>query len=98
VFWQGALTDVLNPKVAMFFLAFLPQFVEADAPHKPLAFLVLGLIFIFNGTIWCLAVAVVTVRAAGRVRRSNGAMAWINRGIGALFIYLGGRIALIQAK
>src|ERR1700727_4058975 len=45
VFWQGALTDVLNPKVAMFFLAFLPQFVEVDGPHKPLAFLIIGVIF-----------------------------------------------------
>ena len=51
VFWQGALTNVLNPKVAMFFLAYLPQFVDADAPHKPLAFLMLGLIFVFNGTL-----------------------------------------------
>jgi threonine/homoserine/homoserine lactone efflux protein len=98
VFWQGALTNMLNPKVAMFFLGFLPQFVDADAPHKPLAFLTLGLIFIFNGTLWCLAVAIVSARAASRVRRSSGTMAWINRGLGALFIYLGIRIAFAQAK
>ena len=96
VFWQGALTNVLNPKVAMFFLAFLPQFVEADAPHKALAFLTLGLIFIFNGTLWCLAVAIVAARAARRMQTSGRAIAWVNRGIGALFIYLGGRIALAQ--
>ena len=57
VFWQGALTNVLNPKVALFFLAFLPQFVAADSPHKTLAFLALGLIFIASGTLWCLGVA-----------------------------------------
>jgi len=98
VFWQGALTDVLNPKVAMFFLAFLPQFVDTDAPHKPLAFLMLGLIFIFNGTLWCLGVAIMTARAAGRVRNSGRAMAWINRSLGALFVYLGVRIAFAQAR
>jgi threonine/homoserine/homoserine lactone efflux protein len=98
VFWQGALTNVLNPKVAMFFLAFLPQFVDTDAPHKPLAFLALGLIFVFNGTLWCLAVAVAAARAAGHVRRSGAIMAWINRGLGALFVYLGARIAFAQAK
>ena len=96
VFWQGALTNVLNPKVAMFFLAFLPQFVDADAPHKPFAFLTLGLIFVFNGTLWCLAVAVAAARAAGPLRKSSHAIAWINRGLGALFIYLGGRIALAE--
>lgn len=98
VFWQGALTNALNPKVAMFFLAFLPQFVDADAPHKPLAFLMLGLIFIFNGTLWCLAVAVAAARAAVRVQGSASAIAWINRGLGALFVYLGVRIAFAQAK
>jgi threonine/homoserine/homoserine lactone efflux protein len=98
VFWQGALTNVLNPKVAMFFLAFLPQFVDADTPNKPLAFLALGLIFVFNGTLWCLAVALAAARAAGYLRKSSRAVAWINRGLGALFVYLGARLAFAQAK
>ena len=75
VFWQGALTNVLNPKVALFFLAFLPQFVAADSPHKALAFSLLGLIFIFNGTLWCLGVAAFAARAAGRIRQSGRALA-----------------------
>ncbi|MGY3448203.1 LysE family translocator [Bradyrhizobium sp. USDA 4353] len=98
VFWQGALTNVLNPKVAMFFLAFLPQFVAADAPHKPLAFLLLGTIFIVNGTIWCLGVAIVAARAARRVRGSSAALLWLNRAIGGLFVYLGVRIAMLEAR
>jgi threonine/homoserine/homoserine lactone efflux protein len=98
VFWQGALTNVLNPKVALFFLAFLPQFVAADSPHKPLAFALLGMIFIFNGTIWCLGVAAFAARAAGRIRQSGQALLWINRALGSLFIYLGVRVALLQSR
>lgn len=95
VFWQGALTNVLNPKVALFFLAFLPQFVASDSPHKALAFLLLGLIFVGNGTAWCLGVAAFAARAAGRIRRSSRILPWINRALGGLFIYLGVRIAAI---
>ena len=98
VFWQGALTNVLNPKVALFFLAFLPQFVAADSAHKTLAFLTLGLIFIANGTLWCFGVAAFAARAAGRIRRSAGAMAWINRALGGLFVYLGIRVAMLEAR
>jgi threonine/homoserine/homoserine lactone efflux protein len=98
VFWQGALTNVLNPKVALFFLAFLPQFVDAEAQHKALAFLALGLIFIFNGTLWCVSVAIVAARASGRVKKSGRMMDFVNRGLGALFVYLGARIALAHAK
>jgi len=98
VFWQGALTNVLNPKVALFFLAFLPQFVEAASPHKALAFIVLGAIFIFNGTLWCLGVAMVSARTARRFRQSGTAMRWINRALGSMFVYLGARMAMLQAR
>lgn len=98
VFLQGALTNILNPKVALFFLAFLPQFVAADAPRKSLAFLLLGGIFVLNSTIWCLGVAWGAARTAGRIRDSALAVTWLNRAIGGLFVYLGIRIALLQAR
>ncbi|MET0678708.1 MAG: LysE family translocator [Bradyrhizobium sp.] len=98
VFWQGALTNALNPKVALFFLAFLPQFVAAESTHKTLAFLVLGLIFITSGTVWCLCIAAFAAKAAGRIRRSSGAVAWVNRALGGLFVYLGIRVAMLEAR
>jgi threonine/homoserine/homoserine lactone efflux protein len=98
VFWQGALTNVLNPKVALFFLAFLPQFVAGDSAHKTLAFLVLGLIFISTGTLWCLGIAAFAARVASRIRQSAGAMAWVNRLLGGLFVYLGIRVAMLEGR
>src|SRR3954463_5954796 len=98
VFWQGALTNVLNPKVALFFLAFLPQFVAVESAHKTLAFLALGLIFISSGTLWCFGIAAFAARPAGRIRQSAGAMVWINRALGRLFVYLGIRVAMLEAR
>lgn len=98
VFWQGVLTCALNPKVALFFLAFLPQFVAAESPHKALAFLTLGLIFITSGTLWCFTVAAFAARAAGRIRQSADTMAWINRLLGGMFVYLGVRVAMMDTR
>ena len=98
VFWQGALTDALNPKVALFFLAFLPQFVAVDSPHKAAAFVLLGLIFISTGTLWCLGVAAFAARAGGRITRSGRALAWINRALGGLFVVLGMRVAMLGSR
>lgn len=92
---QGFLTNVLNPKVAMFFLAFLPQFIDADAPAKALALATLGLIFNVNGTIINLIVAA----AAGRAGASPGfvrARVWIERAVGALFVGFGLRLVLAE--
>jgi RhtB (resistance to homoserine/threonine) family protein len=93
IFAQGFLTNVLNPKVALFFLAFVPQFIEPAAEHKALAFLVLGAIFNFNGTLWCLLLAWLSARV-GALGMSRRLGAWLNRAVGAVFIFLGVRLAL----
>lgn len=98
VFRQGVFTNALNPKVALFFLAFLPQFVDADAPLKALAFTALGMMFIGTGTLWGLGVAMFAARAARRVRQSGRALVWINRALGGVFIYLGIRVALLKTR
>jgi threonine/homoserine/homoserine lactone efflux protein len=92
VFLQGFLTNVLNPKVALFFLAFLPQFVDPAAPSKALAFVFLGCVFNFNGTLWNLFVAWSAARVL-RFDRSRRFALWLNRAVGALFMYLGVRLA-----
>ena len=94
IFFQGFLTNVLNPKVALFFLAFLPQFVSSDAPSKPLAFLFLGAVFDFNGTIWNLLVAWSTARISSRFGTGDHFKTWFNRCVGGLLVFVGIRLAL----
>jgi len=98
VFLQGALTNALNPKVALFFLAFLPQFVSSESPNRAAAFVLLGLIFVVNGTLWCVGVAAFAATAARRLKQSGSAMLWVNRALGGLFVYLGVRMAMLQAR
>lgn len=94
IFAQGFLTNVLNPKVAIFFLAFVPQFIAADASNKPQALIVLGCIFNFNGMLWCHLLAVSTAFARQRVRISQAVTLWLNRFIGVMFISFGIKLAL----
>jgi threonine/homoserine/homoserine lactone efflux protein len=93
VFRGGFLTNALNPKVAIFFLAFVPQFIAPHAEHQALAFLALGSLFNIDSVIvnagWALAAAWLARR--GAVQRS---LQWLDRAAGAMFVAFGLRLAL----
>jgi threonine/homoserine/homoserine lactone efflux protein len=92
-FRQGILTNLLNPKVALFFLAFLPQFIDPGSNAKILAFLALGLTFVTTGTIWCLILAWFAAALSQRLRTSRIIRGWLNRTIGSVFVFLGIKLA-----
>jgi threonine/homoserine/homoserine lactone efflux protein len=97
-FRQGILTNVLNPKVALFFLAFLPQFIDSATPSKTTAFLVLGFTFVTTGTIWCLVLAWFAATFSARLRGNATVAALLNRVVGSLFIFLGLRLAVAARR
>lgn len=92
-FLQGMLTNLLNPKVALFFLAFLPQFIDPTHGARPLAFLALGATFITTGLAWCLVLACGAARLQGFLLRKPRVRMLIDRAVGALFLGLGVRLA-----
>ena len=95
VFAQGFLTNVLNPKVALFFLALLPQFISADAPDKPAAFLFLGAVFVAGGALFLFALVALAhrLRAFGASRITRRVLNAVG---GALFAALA--VRLVQAE
>ena len=94
VYRAGLLTNVLNPKVALFFLAFLPQFVAPTAESRVLSFLFLGGVFIFNGTLWCLVLVWGASAMSRRLREHPSSGLLLKRATGAIFVGLGARLAV----
>ena len=97
VFWQGALINALNPKVALFFLALLPQFIDVGGPGQAWAFVVLGLLFDAGWTLVNVAVALGVAglrRHASRQAPARRFGRWLERTAGLLFVALGLRLAL----
>ena len=94
VFRRGFLTNVLNPKVALFFLAFVPQFIAPDAANKALVFLLLGLIFNLNSLPINFAYAWLAAWLARRVDVVQRGMRWLDRAAGALFVGFGVKLAM----
>lgn len=95
-FRQGVLTNVANPKVAIFFLAFLPQFVDPTSPHRLYALLLLGLTFVTTSTLWCLVLAIGAARIRGLLQPDTRAAALLPRAAGLLFVALGVRLAFAE--
>ena len=87
-------TNLLNPKVALFFMAFLPQFVSPGASSKVLAFLLLGGLFTFTGTIWCLVLAWSASTMSRRLREQPSVGVVVKRAAGAMFVGLGLKLAV----
>jgi len=92
-FLQGFLSDVLNPKVALFFLAFLPQFIEPHDPKAVLHIIELGIAGNMVGIFTSITYVFLAARLTATLRRSPTISAWLTKALGVLFIGLGMRVA-----
>jgi threonine/homoserine/homoserine lactone efflux protein len=94
VYRQGFLTNALNPKVALFFLAFVPQFIAPDSSDKLTAFLLLGLLFALNSLPINFGYAWLAGWAARRVGVVQRATRWLDRAAGLMFLGFGLSLAV----
>jgi|TARA_B110000503_G_scaffold138890_1_gene225964 threonine/homoserine/homoserine lactone efflux protein len=94
IFYQGFLTNALNPKVALFFIAFVPQFIAPDAHNVSLSFLFLGFVFSFNGLVWCLIVAWFCSNINAKLKHQTHIARWANSTVGGLFMYFGASLLM----
>ncbi|QUX95585.1 lysine transporter LysE [Marinomonas sp. CT5] len=94
IFYQGFLTNALNPKVALFFLAFVPQFISYDTPNKALAFIFLGLVFNINGMVWCHILAWSSSSLSLKIKHNKLIANVLSKLAGSLFIGFGIKLAI----
>ncbi|MBV8625732.1 MAG: LysE family translocator [Herbaspirillum sp.] len=94
IYWQSVLANMLNPKVTLFFIAFLPQFVQREAGHEAMQMLVLALVFIVQAFAIFSTIALFSGTVGAWFRRRANASVHLNRLAGCAFIGLGIRMAL----
>ncbi|MEM7561633.1 MAG: LysE family translocator [Pseudomonadota bacterium] len=93
IFWQGALISALNPKVAIFFLAFLPQFIVEGAGPVTMQFLLHGVVLVVIGLILQTPLILMGSRMASTFRENQKLRTWFDRCLGAVFFGLGIKLA-----
>lgn len=94
IYYQGLISNVFNPKMAVFFLAFVPQFISTSSDHKTMAFIVLGLIFNFNGMLWSHLVAWISSTIRHKLSVSKVVQKWLSRITASLFGFFGIRLLI----
>jgi threonine/homoserine/homoserine lactone efflux protein len=97
IVWQAFISDVLNPKVAMFFLALLPQFISVNAAHATLQILLLGVTVNMIALPTNLVLVCFSARLTEVLRRDPRFSRWLQRSMGALLVALGLRVAVEKA-
>ena len=98
VYSDAVITNLLNPKVALFFIAFLPQFIDPDFKNTLLPFMLLGITFTITGALWCLVLANFAAMIAAKITGINKVSSYINKTCGLVLIGLGIRLALSPRK
>ena len=93
IYKQGFLTNLFNPKVALFYLSFLPQFINPNINNTPIPFLILGVTFLTTGTIWCLFLAYASSFLSKILRENNKISTLTHKLSGIIFIGLGLKLA-----
>lgn len=96
IYKQGVLTNLFNPKVALFFIAFFPQFIDAHYAYGMVSFLILGLTFASTGLIWCTCLALLAARFSKKLREKPSVETILNKISGIIFVGLG--IKLLTEK
>jgi RhtB (resistance to homoserine/threonine) family protein len=98
IYRDAVFTNVLNPKVAMFFIAFLPQFIDPHYQNSIIPFMLLGITFTLTGTIWCLILANFSSFLFSKLRSNQKFSSYLHKVCGAVLIGLGIKIALTSRK
>ena len=94
IYKKGILTNILNPKVAIFYLSFLPQFINPEFQAIYIPFILLGCVFTATGTLWCLIIAIFSAFFSKSFQENPKTSVWLHRISGSMFIGLGLNVAL----
>ncbi len=95
-FFSGLITNVLNPKVALFFLSFFPQFIKPEAMQEATPFIILGMTYTLIGIIWFVVLTYVSQAFSSKMKTNEKFNNWLNKISGAVYILMGIKVALTK--